>query len=172
MSPSYITRALTPPTLTRTNQVEDDFDEAETGGPAAAQPEVKPEAAAEAAPVKQHGPSAALALALASALAVPQPWAPGRTPAWLCAFSGRSGRLRAARHFQGEAQPPGSRQYLGSISAVPRCSQLAASLVASIVASVVAPSPRLGAMQVKKKAKKEKARKVVADDDDDGGLAL
>ena len=35
--------------LTRTNQVEDDFDEAETGGPAAAPPEVKPEAGAEAA---------------------------------------------------------------------------------------------------------------------------
>ena len=39
--------------LTRTNQVEDDFDEAETGGAAAAQPEVKPEAGAEAAPVKK-----------------------------------------------------------------------------------------------------------------------
>ena len=39
--------------LTRTNQVEDDFDEAETGGPAAAPPEVKPEAGAEAAPAKK-----------------------------------------------------------------------------------------------------------------------
>ena len=56
---------------------------------------------------------------------------------------------------------------------MPRCSQLAASFVASIVAFVVAPSPRLGTIQVKKKAKKEKARKVVADDDDDDdGLAL
>ena len=36
---------------TRTNQVEDDFDE--TGGPAAAPPEVKPEAGVEAAPVKK-----------------------------------------------------------------------------------------------------------------------